>query len=278
MAEVDAVDICLPHPQHAAVAIAMARAGKHVLCEKPIALSVADAEAMAAESRRAGVVFMPFHNMRLGGTARRAIAYVRSGALGQPLLVRGIMAHGGPDRGNSRRQWFHSREAGGGAVLDLGPHLFDLLAACGLVPIRVRALLRRPADGEVETDGIVEAETGDGVLAVLTLSWSLRGGRESELTVQGSLGTMRWTMLREPPSLPGTAHLPLIAAIVGEPTPTVLEPEADDEPCAAFMRAIGGQPPALLPEDGVCSIRWIAAVYRSDAEGGAWVPFAPGSV
>lgn len=274
--DVTAVDVCTPHPHHAEVAVALARAGKHVLCEKPLSTTLAEADAMLAAAREGGVILMPFLNMRLSGSALRTVDLVRTGAVGNPDLVRAIMAHGGPDRTDARRGWFLERSAGGGAVLDLGPHLFDLVAQVMRgAPTRIRATLRQAPAMEVESDGLVEVEYDDGAVAQLTLSWSLKAARETSMTVQGTQGTLRLQMLQVPPPSPSSSVAPLVLSRIGsEPAEvTYPEPSPSDEPCAVFVRAIRGQGAPVPAEAGVETMRYVDGCYRSHAQGGAWVRF-----
>ncbi len=272
--DVAAVDICVPHGLHGEIAVAAARAGRHVLCEKPMAADLATAEEMLAAARAAGVVLMPFHNMRAGGAARRALELVRGGAVGRPVLIRGVMAHGGPDAADPTRRWFLTAEAGGGALLDLGPHLFDLAATlAGQPAARVRATLRRAPGEPVERDGLVEVAFPDGALAQLTLSWSHTAGRETRLVVQGTAGVLHLNLLLQPEPSPGTAAAPVILARAGAPLSVEYPAPAESaEPCAAFLGAIGGRQPFVSAEDGLETVRYADAAYRSDRAGGAWIP------
>lgn len=272
--EVEAVDICVPHRHHAEIAIAMARAGKHVLCEKPFATTLPDGMAMVEAAARSGVVLLPFHNMRLGGVAAQGLAIAASGAIGEPLLLRGVMGHGGPDASDPARRWFLEPSAGGGAVLDLGPHLFDLTAA--LMPVRanrLRATLRAEPGAGVERDGLVEVAYPGGAMAQMTLSWSHVAGRETSVVVQGTAGVLRVCLLQSPDPAPGAPAAPLILAQArasGFET-SYPAPLPGDEPCALFLRAIRGETVALAPDDGLETVRYIDAAYRSHADGGAWV-------
>ena len=269
--DIAAVDICTPHPQHAEIACAFLRAGKHVLCEKPLATSVAEAEAMVAAAAGSGAILMPFHNMRLAAAPNRVISLVRAGRIGRPRLIRGVMAHGGPDARDPARRWFLEAAAGGGALLDLGPHLFDLSAAVmGEPACRLRATVVRAPQLEVERDGLVEVEFRDSAIAQLTVSWSMSAARETSLVVQGETGTVRMCLLQTPPPAPGATPAPLVLASSTGPD-EYPEPGTVDEPCAAFVRAIAGQPPAITADDGLRTVRWVDAAYRSEVAGGAWV-------
>src|SRR5947209_2396884 len=77
--DIDALNLCLPHHLHAAVTVAAAQAGKHVLCEKPLALTPEECDRMIAASRAAGVVLMHGEPMRTAGNIERAAEVVRSG-------------------------------------------------------------------------------------------------------------------------------------------------------------------------------------------------------
>jgi UDP-N-acetylglucosamine 3-dehydrogenase len=271
--EVTAVDICVPHSLHAEIAVAAARAGRHVLCEKPMATDLRAAEEMVATAEHSGVVLMPFHNMTTGGTARRALDLVRAGAVGRPILIRGVMAHGGPDAADPGRRWFLSEEAGGGAILDLGPHLFDLVAHLAGQPAqRLRATLRREG-GPGERDGLVEVAFPDGGLAQIALSWSHVAGRETRLVVQGTGGVLHVNFLLQPEPSPGVPAAPLALARPGTPA-RVEYPEPSDgiDPCVAFVAAVQGNSALVTAMDGLETVRYIDAAYRSDRAGGSWVP------
>lgn len=271
---VQIADICVPHPLHAQVAVALLRAGKHVLCEKPLASDLAGAQAMVQAAAAAGTVLLPFHNMRLLGASAAAVNLVRSGRIGRTLLLRGVMAHGGPDATDPRRQWFLQASAGGGVVLDLGPHLFDLVRAMVPAPAaRLRAWLLSAPGAEVERDGVIEVLFADGATAVLTLSWSLAVGRETTLVVQGEQGVVRLCLGLTPELSPGATPAPLMLGEGWWPQATVSypPPEPDREPCAVMLAAVRGEPVALDARDGLEVMRWIDAAYRSQAAGGAWI-------
>lgn len=270
--DVDAIDICLPHPNHTDVAIAAARAGKHILCEKPLATTLGDGRRMVEAAQTAGVVLMPFHNMRLGGAARRAIELVRGGAIGRPTLVRGVMAHGGPDASDPTRQWFLDASSGGGAVLDLGPHMFDLLAvAMPTRAQRLRANLRSVSAGSVEKDGLLDIEFQDGAVAQIALSWSHVAGRETRLVLQGERGVLQLNLLLAPDPSPNGPTAPLVLATAGPPAAVQYpDPAESQEPCSLFLRSIAGTGSGVTAEDGLETMRYVDAAYRSQRSDGAW--------
>lgn len=125
--ELDAVSICTPNYLHARMALAALERGLHVLCEKPMTKTVAEAQAVRRAARKAGTVFMVGFTHRFLKGNLRAKKLLEDGAIGEPFMLRVRFAHGGPYPGWAKDDWFYSpREAGGGALLDMGIHAMDL--------------------------------------------------------------------------------------------------------------------------------------------------------
>jgi predicted dehydrogenase len=127
--DVDLVDICTPGDSHAEIAIAALEAGKHVLCEKPLANSVAEAEAMAEAARKArerGVRAMVAFNYRRVPALAHARNLVASGALGEIRHVRSVYLQDWLSDPQAPMTWRLRRaSAGSGALGDLGAHIID---------------------------------------------------------------------------------------------------------------------------------------------------------
>jgi 1,5-anhydro-D-fructose reductase (1,5-anhydro-D-mannitol-forming) len=123
--QVDVVYISTTNELHRDQTLAAARAGKHVLCEKPLALSLDDARAMAAACEQAGVVMGTNHHLRNAATHRTLRRLVAEGAIGRVLAARVFHAVFLPPR---LQGWRLSRpEAGGGVILDITVHDADTL-------------------------------------------------------------------------------------------------------------------------------------------------------
>ncbi|MEA2525156.1 MAG: UDP-N-acetylglucosamine 3-dehydrogenase [Thermomicrobiales bacterium] len=122
--DVDAVIVTVPTPFHRAVTELAAAYGKHVFCEKPIARTLDDAEAMVAACERAGVRFMVGHVCRFFPEFVKIRDVLQTGTLGQIGLVRAsrVSAHPPAERG-----WFANLAASGGMIVDLMIHDFDTL-------------------------------------------------------------------------------------------------------------------------------------------------------
>ncbi|WP_372666144.1 Gfo/Idh/MocA family protein [Amycolatopsis kentuckyensis] len=127
--DVGLVDVCTPGDSHAEIAIAALEAGKHVLCEKPLANSVAEAEAMAEAARRArdrGVRAMVAFNYRRVPALAHARKLVASGALGEIRHVRSVYLQDWLSDPEAPMTWRLRKEsAGSGALGDLGAHIVD---------------------------------------------------------------------------------------------------------------------------------------------------------
>ena len=123
LAAVDIVDVCTPTHLHADVAIAAARTGHHVICEKPMARTLADAEAMLAAARDAGVRLFVAHVVRFFPEYVAARAAVLDGAIGEPAVLRLTRASFRPRQ--PAGHWFFDHAKSGGIVLDLMIHDLD---------------------------------------------------------------------------------------------------------------------------------------------------------
>jgi 1,5-anhydro-D-fructose reductase (1,5-anhydro-D-mannitol-forming) len=123
--EVDALYIALPVAMHASAAIAALRAGKHVLCEKPMAMHYAEAERMVAEGVASGRVFGVSYYRRLYPKLLRARHIIAEGAIGQPVLAEGN-CHGWLE--SDERRWLRDPAlAGGGPLFDIASHRIDAM-------------------------------------------------------------------------------------------------------------------------------------------------------
>lgn len=123
--EVDAVFIVSANAFHYAETLTAARAGKHVLVEKPMAMNTVEAQAMIDACNAANVKLMVGHMIRYSAAMKRVREIVRSGELGTIMFARADFAY---DARLSKRNWlFDRRVAGGGPVFDIGVHCLDTL-------------------------------------------------------------------------------------------------------------------------------------------------------
>ena len=123
--DIDAVYIATTNEHHKPQTLAAAKAGKHVLCEKPLALTLPDAKAMVAACRNAGVVMATNHHLRNAGTHRAMRQAIKDGRIGRPLFARVFHAVFLPPHLQGWR--LTDPKAGGGVVLDITVHDADTL-------------------------------------------------------------------------------------------------------------------------------------------------------
>ncbi len=165
--EVEAVYVPLPNSRHREWTERATAAGKHVLCEKPLAPSVADAAAMSASARAAGVVLLEAYMTPFHPRAAAAAGLVASGRLGELRFARAVFT-GVLTRSDDHR-W--RPEMGGGCVLDVGVYcVAPLLAAAGRTPARVTAAARRTASG-VDASFSAWLDWDDGFTAAIECSF-----------------------------------------------------------------------------------------------------------
>jgi predicted dehydrogenase len=255
--DVDAVAVCTPNALHAPVAIAAAEAGKHVLVEKPMGRTVAEAAAMMDAARSAGVILVPAHNARFAPPVAAARAVVASGRLGRITGFRIRFAHPGPKAWSADASWFTDPEvAGGGALLDLGVHAADVARfVLGEDIAEVAALCGPVAPAGVEEEAVVVARTASGAIGTLHVSWREVAGTDHALSLSGSEGSFQFDV-RTPP---------VIRTAAGEEA--VPLPEPVPEPYAGFVHAVEGAEPPVTAADGLAAVAVVEAAYRSARSG-----------
>jgi predicted dehydrogenase len=172
--EVDAVYVATPNDSHAEISVAAAAAGKHVLCEKPMAATLAQAETMAAAFEGAGVAYGTAFDQRFHPAHRTLRDLVTSGRLGTVTAARIVYACWlGPDWAPDNWRADPDR-AGGGALLDLAPHGLDLLQV--LLGSSIEELMalkqRRVHSYDVDDGAALIARFEDGTLATLHVAYN----------------------------------------------------------------------------------------------------------
>lgn len=202
-AAIDAVSVCSANNTHAEISIAALRAGKHVLCEKPMAITLAECEDMVAVAKQTGRFLMIGQNQRLAKAHVRARQLIADGAIGNVVTFRTTFGHGGPeswsiDAGAST--WFFDKtRAAMGAMADLGIHKTDLLHfLTGQTVVettaRLASLDKKDAGGNligVDDNAICIYRLSGGVLGTMTASWTYYGEEDNSTTLYGTRGIMK---------------------------------------------------------------------------------------
>ncbi len=179
--EIEAVYVGTPNAAHAQWAIAAARAGKQVLCEKPLGVSRAEAETMFAAAREHDVRLMEAFMYRFHPRTLRLTEIVAAGEIGPPALVRASFGFAVTDPANVRL----SAALAGGALMDVG--CYPVNAARMIAgPVRAATATARWQDVDVTLAGVLDHTGG----ALSLVSCSLVSGRHNELEVVGSDGVI----------------------------------------------------------------------------------------
>lgn len=118
---VDLVTIITPHNTHAPLALEALKAGRHVVCEKPMAIATAECDAMIAAARKNGVVLSTYHNRHWDSPIMAAVQHIESGMIGEVVRVE---AHWGT-RSQPQDWWRTSKSISGGILYDWGVHLLE---------------------------------------------------------------------------------------------------------------------------------------------------------
>ena len=262
--EIDAVYVSSTNDRHHAETIAAIGAGRHVLCEKPLALSVRHAREMVDAAARAGVVLATNHGRRHDPALRAARALVRAGTLGTPLAARTSSAFLLPER---LRGWRLRGGPGGGVTLDLLVHDADTLRFVLDDDVASVQATAGTASGDArDAEDLVAGvlTTSGGLVASFLCSFCTPHGGGSSLEVLGDAASL---LARRQPGRP--SGLVLRTAAGEEPVPLDAAPPVGEATVAAFEAAIRGEgPPTATGEDGLASLAVALAARESARTGG----------
>jgi predicted dehydrogenase len=263
--DVDAVVVAVPNALHREVSVAAANAGKHVLVDKPMACTTADADEMIEAARAHQVVLVPFQNTRFAAPFVAAHDFVAAGNLGEITGFRAAFGHAGPQTWAPRAEWFFDAgRAGGGCLMDLGVHVIDLVRSVTGDDISAVSALLGGCRGDVEADAQMLTRTSGGAIGTIHASWSSPSGPDHQLTVIGSNGTLH---------LDNRTPLTFIDDHGGRER--VALPETTSSPLAEFLAAIrGDRSPSITAADGRAAVAVVQAAYCSAANGSAMTEVA----
>jgi 1,5-anhydro-D-fructose reductase (1,5-anhydro-D-mannitol-forming) len=207
---VHAVYVATPVFLHAPQTIQALRAGKHVLCEKPMARNEAEARSMLRTASETGKTLGVAYYRRSYPKVQRAQALLDAGAIGTPVFAE-LTCHDWFDGRDSSRAWLVDPvKAGGGPLFDIGSHRIDVLNFLFGQPQRVRGHLSNAVHHyAVEDNATVMIDYEDGVRGVVDVRWHSRVKRD-ECRIRGTEGEMDLTPLNGPELVypGGREHLP----------------------------------------------------------------------
>lgn len=257
-ADIDAVDICLPHHLHKDAIIAAARAGKHILCEKPLCMTFDEALEIRTVIRETGVTLMSAHNQLFQPSVVKAKELLSSGLLGKLYEARTTCSFMAELDAQSVGWRGDRKQTGGGELIDSGYHpVYMLMYLVGSAPTEVAAMISTHRldflTSEDSAHLIVRFENG--VVGNVLTSWAYEPSSNTELfSVVGELGSMYSDGKKLSYTLNG-----------GEPVVLSFDEVHDiSEEIAHFGRALlSGERPVQTEDDGIAVLSLILAAYAS---------------
>jgi predicted dehydrogenase len=272
--DVDAVAICAPHDLHASMTIAAAAAHKHILVEKPMAITTSECDAMIAACERARVTLGVIFQMRFEPLSRKLKSLIDRGALGRLLWVSANTIwyrtdeyyRSGPWRGTLAHE-------GGGVLINQAIHLIDLMLwLTGAMPARVTARMKTLNHQiQVEDGALAILEFADHCLGLIQATTVAYPGYPERLEFHGTRGSavyhkgqgkLEWHLIE-----PREDGLEEAAVASGAAQPMDINAAGHTAQYKNFVAAIQNHtPPSVDGHEGRKSIELVQAIYRSARE------------
>ena len=198
--DLDAVDVCLPHHLHARVSIEAIARGKHVLCEKPLAATLPEADGMIGAAEKAGVTLMVAENEVFSPLYRRVRDLIAAGAIGRPALAQMTRGCFLEESFKKERPWFLDEQAAaGGMMMSGGVHDFEKLRMIlgEVTAVFARRAPQRFADMQGDDTSVAMLRFASGAVGLMVQSFLIKnaltasGTEEHTLRIEGESGSIR---------------------------------------------------------------------------------------
>lgn len=281
--DIDIIDVCTPNRYHAPIAIAALNAGKHVICEKPLAPTPGEIRQMIEARDSAGKLLMTAQHFRFRGDSQALKAELSTGTLGEVYHARSWML---------RRGWLpvrpgfiYKKHSGGGPTIDVGVHILDLtlwlmdnpqpVAVSGVAkaPLALREgafsawkLAPVPQDMDVEDFAAAFVRFENGATLVLETSWLLHHdtpGEDTQIWLYGTEGGCHWPTTK---ILETNYETKQFSNRFLQLTQDKMEPHALE--CVEFAKAVNEGAPSPVPAEQSLQVQEILdGIYRSQEEG-----------
>src|SRR5216683_1470359 len=276
MPELDLVVLGLPNDLHCEATVAAAAAGKHVVCEKPLCLNLAEADRMFEACRKAKVKLMYAEELCFTPKYVRLKQLLDSGALGAPTLIKQSEKHDGP---HAPHFWDVNR-SGGGVTMDMGCHAIEFFRwMLGRPPIKsVYAQMGTYVHSDKtagDDNALIIVEFANGVVGLAEESWTKQGGMDDRAEVHGSKGVAYADLLHgnaiETYSAEGYDYAVEKAGSTKGWTFTIFEEEWNygfPQEMEHFVDCVkNDKKPLVTGEDGRAVLEVIFAAYESAGKG-----------
>lgn len=201
--EIDAVSVCVANHVHAEITIAALKAGKHVLCEKPMATKLKDCQMMVDTAEQMSKKLMIGQNQRFAKAHAEAKKLIERGDIGSVLTFKTTFGHGGPETWSvdaGPQNWFFDKKrAAMGAMADLGVHKTDLIQyllndTIEETTAKVTTLDKKDSNGNligVDDNAICIYKMKSGIIGTMTASWTYYGEEDNSTIIYGTEGMLK---------------------------------------------------------------------------------------
>ncbi len=201
--EIDAVSVCVANHVHAEITIAALKAGKHVLCEKPMATKLKDCQMMVDTAEQMSKKLMIGQNQRFAKAHAEAKKLIERGDIGSVLTFKTTFGHGGPETWSvdaGPQNWFFDKKrAAMGAMADLGVHKTDLIQyllndTVEETTAKVTTLDKKDSNGNligVDDNSICIYKMKSGIIGTMTASWTYYGEEDNSTIIYGTEGMLK---------------------------------------------------------------------------------------
>jgi myo-inositol 2-dehydrogenase / D-chiro-inositol 1-dehydrogenase len=281
----EVVDICLPNYLHASATLRAAAAGKHVIIEKPLSVTLEEADAMIEACKVAGVKLMYAEELCFAPKYERARQLVKEGAIGDIYMLKQSEKHSGP-----HSDWFYDVNlSGGGVLMDMGCHgiawfrwMLNNAKAVSVYATMSTVLHKERTKGE--DFSVVIIEFNNGVTAVVENSWAKHGGMDDRSEVYGTGGVIYADLFMGNAAISYSKHGYGYAMEKADTTVgwsfTVFEEvfnQGYPHELKHFIECVQqDKQPLVTGEDGRAVLEIIYAAYASAAQGKkVMLPFVP---
>lgn len=282
--DIDIIDVCTPNMYHTELTIAALEAGKHVICEKPLAPTPADVQRMIDARDKSGKMLMTAQHFRFSGKSKAMKAEIDSGALGEIYHARSWMLR--RTAIPTRVGFLLKKHSGGGATIDIGVHILDLTLwfMGNMKPVSVTGVARKvladnpkafglwdnyntvPPEMDVEELALAFVRFETGATLVLEVSWMLHHdteGEDMQMWLYGKNGGSHWPKGEILQTNYDTKQLYNRTLKL---TKDLAEPHAQE--CIEFAQAIVDGAPSPVPaEQSMQVMQILNAIYESQKTG-----------
>jgi len=273
--DVDAVAICTPSGLHAEQALAALRTGRHVLVEKPLALSVADADRLVSSGRQRARVVATVSQRRFEPIMQAVRQAVVAGAFGRIAVISAAGRYHRAQSYYDSAAWRGTRDLDGGVLMNQAIHLVDLMCWFGGPVLSVSGQVATLAHAmEAEDTATVGMRFASGALGEIIATTTLRLEHPPELSIHGTAGHVRivaeeaveWDLLTPPPASVHGIDPHGRDAVAGSPLASADYVRQYTD----FVAAIRDRrPPYVTGDDGRRAVQVVTAAYESDRTGRA---------